>query len=77
MHDDVKEGHLFYEPEGFLNLAFAKFSLKLMQKIRQYLKAISARKAQDQVFLILIKAYDDKIIEESKKIQKLKEKSLI
>jgi len=76
MHKKVKQGSLTYEPKLYLELCFQKFELKMMKKMKQYLKKVANSLPNDQTYQILLKAYDEKIIKTEQKLQQLKAKSL-
>jgi len=76
MHKDVKQGSLTYQPKLYLEYCYQKFELKMMKKMKQYLKKVANSLPTDQTYPILLKAYDQKIVESEKTVQHLKAKSL-
>jgi hypothetical protein len=56
---------------------YAQLELKLMKKMKQYIKRITKELPDDQVFNLLLASYDQEIIEREKNIKTLKSQSFL
>jgi len=56
---------------------YAQLELKLMKKMKQYIKRITKELPDDQVFNLLLVSYDQEIIEREKNIKTLKSQSFL
>jgi len=76
-HEPVHLNHYDYDPSYYLQLMYAQLELKLMKKMKQYIKRITKELPDDQVFNLLLASYDQEIIEREKNIKTLKSQSFL
>jgi AAA15 family ATPase/GTPase len=76
-HEPVRLNNYDYDSGYYLQLMYAQLELKLMKKMKQYIKRITKELPDDQVFNLLLASYDQEIIEREKNIKILKSQSFL
>jgi len=76
-YEPVRLNNYDYDSGYYLQLMYAQLELKLMKKMKQYIKRITKELPDDQVFNLLLASYDQEIIEREKNIKILKSQSFL